>query len=285
MASRLQIVEPTAEEIAAFLSRSPPLTARDRAEKARRKLADDKSRARIAPPIDHSDDLAASAIPPCSEIEPVIAPVTVPTLDRAKSPPPDPASDPAPSPPDFIAVPSRNHLSGWTAARQRRFIEILSLTGSVGHASAAAGVTSRSAYRLRNRAGADSFARAWDAAQSLAATRLTAIAFDRAVNGRAERYYRNGELVMERRLPSDRLLTWLLSHLDPLRFGGPAARALAAAHPQDADPRALARVQMPSLTADLSDVAFADCPCDDPTLIDYRNGEMGGDITPIEDVD
>ena len=50
-------------------------------------------------------------------------------------------------------------VSGWTAERQRKFIEHLSLTGSVGEASAVAGVSSRSAYRLRNKAGAESFAR------------------------------------------------------------------------------------------------------------------------------
>src|SRR6478672_10189093 len=116
-----------------------------------------------------------------------------------------------PSPPTFEPAPTRKSRAGWTAERQRKFIEHLSLTGLVGQASAAAGISSRSAYRLRERAGADSFARAWDAALVLSSTRLTAIAFDRSVNGRVERFYKNGELVMERRIPSDYLLTWLLS--------------------------------------------------------------------------
>src|SRR5437868_13720727 len=98
---------------------------------------------------------------------------------------------PAPTLPDFDIAPTRNQHSGWTAERQRKFIEHLSLSGSVGEASALAGVSSRSAYRLRNKAGAESFARAWDAALSLCATRLAAIAFDRALHGRSERFYRH----------------------------------------------------------------------------------------------
>ena len=89
---------------------------------------------------------------------------------------------PAPEPPPFTPAPTRNRHAGWTAERQRKFIDHLSLTGSVGEAAAVAGVTSHSAYMLRNKAGAGSFARAWDAALSLAATRLAAIAFDRALN-------------------------------------------------------------------------------------------------------
>jgi len=53
-----------------------------------------------------------------------------------------------------------------------------------------------------------------DAALKQAATRGAAIAWDRALNGRVERFYKDGELVMERRIPSDYLLTWLLSRLD-----------------------------------------------------------------------
>src|SRR4051794_21996880 len=106
---------------------------------------------------------------------------------------------PAPTIPDFDPAPTRNQKAGWTAERQRKFIEHLALTGHAGEAAALVGLSSSSAYRLANKAGAESFARAWDAAFRLAATRGTAIAWDRALNGRVERFYRNGELVMERR--------------------------------------------------------------------------------------
>ena len=175
---------------------------------------------------------------------------------------------PAPTPPKFDLAPTRNQHSGWTAERQRKFIEHLSLTGSVGEAAALAGVSSRSAYRLRNKAGAESFARAWDAALSLAATRLAAIAFDRALHGRSERYYRDGELVMERKMPSDYLLTWLLSRLDPLQFGSPTAKALAVA---SGDPRDRSRQSLPDLTGSLVD---DECPVEAANYIDDRLGEM-----------
>ncbi len=78
----------------------------------------------------------------------------------------------APKIPEFSPAPTRKKHAGWTAERQRAFIDRLALTGSVGEACAIAGVASSSAYRLRNKAGAEDFARAWDAALSLAATRL-----------------------------------------------------------------------------------------------------------------
>jgi hypothetical protein len=178
---------------------------------------------------------------------------------------------PAPTSPEFEIAPTRKQHAGWTAERQRKFIEHLSLTGSVGEAAAIAGVSSRSAYRLRNKAGAESFARAWDAALSLCATRLAAIAFDRALHGRAERFYKDGELVMERRMPSDYLLTWLLARLDPLQFGSPAAKALAATA---GDPREAARTNLPQITAALTDVAPDECPIETGDYLDERLGEV-----------
>jgi len=178
---------------------------------------------------------------------------------------------PAPTIPDFDPAPTRKQSAGWTAERQRKFIEHLALTGSVGEACALVGIASRSAYRLRNRAGADGFARAWDAALQLAATRLAAIAFDRAVHGRSERFYRDGELVMERKMPSDYLLTWLLARLDPLHFGSPTAMALAAAN---GDPREASRKSLPALMESLADVSNEDCRIESAEIIDERLGEM-----------
>ena len=188
--------------------------------------------------------------------------VTEPTESDLAAPPPQIEFDPAPT---------RKRNVGWTAERQRVFIDHLALTGLAGLAAARAGISSRSANRLRNKAGAESFARAWDAALTLAATRLSTIVFDRAVNGRVERVYRDGELVIERRIPSDYLLTWLLSRLDPVQFGSPAAKAhaLATGNPRDA-----ARNSLPQLTAELTDVAPEDCPCEEADYIDHRLGEM-----------
>lgn len=180
----------------------------------------------------------------------------------------------------FDPAPTRKSRAGWTAEKQRKFIAHLALTGAVGEASAVAGVASSSAYRLRDRAGADSFARAWDAALRLCPTRLSAIGLDRAIHGRVERFYKDGELVMERRVPSDYLLTWFLSRLDPLQFGSPAAQARAVA---TGDPREKARAELPELMADFADIPLEECECDEAAYIDDRLGEMAdGKVAPGE---
>jgi len=133
----------------------------------------------------------------------------------------------------FDGVPledSRKRLAGWSAERQRLFLSNLAETGSVHLASNAARLAARGAYRLRTRS--PQFARAWDHALQLAAGRLAAIAFDRAIHGRIEQVYHSGDLVGERRVPSDKLLMWLLSRLDPRRFALPWEQR------GDADPQA-----------------------------------------------
>jgi len=185
---------------------------------------------------------------------------------------------PAPQLPDFTPAPTRKRNAGWTAERQRIFIERVALTGNVGEACALAGLSSSSFYRLCQKAGADSFVKAWNAARVLAATRGSAIAWDRAVNGRVERFYKDGELVMERRIPSDYLLTWLLSRLDPLTFGSPAAKAQALA---TGDPLEKARKDLPRLMAGFTDVPPQECECDEGEYIDERLGEIAdGKVAP-----
>lgn len=185
---------------------------------------------------------------------------------------------PAPSVPAFTPAPTRKRHAGWTAERQRKFIERVALTGNVGEACALVGLSSSSFYRLCSKPGADSFVRAWNAARVLAATRGSAIAWDRAINGRIERFYKDGELVMERRIPSDYLLTWLLARLDPLTFGSPAAKAHALA---TSDPLDKARKELPQLMASFTDVPLEECECDDGEYIDERLGEMAdGKVAP-----
>ena len=186
---------------------------------------------------------------------------------------------PAPTVPDFDPAPTRKRHAGWTAEKQRKFIEHLSLTGNVGEACAVVGVASSSAYRLKHKVGAESFSRAWDGALRLSPTRLVAIGLDWAVNGRVERHYKNGELVMERRIPCTRLLTWFISRLDPLQFGSPMAQARALAM---GDPREQARRDLPVLMASFEDVPEEDCPTESIDFLDDRLGETGSG-EPITD--
>jgi hypothetical protein len=148
----------------------------------------------------------------------------------------------------FDGVPlddSRKRLAGWSAERQRYFLTVLAETGQVHLAADAARLSARSAYKLRVRSPA--FASAWNAAQQLAVGRLSAMAFDRAFNGRIEQIYRDGALIAERRVPSDRMLQWLMARLDPKRFALPWEQR------GNADPQAEAVAAFPALLEAVTD--------------------------------
>ena len=147
----------------------------------------------------------------------------------------------------FNAEPSRNSY-GWSAQRQRIFIEALAETGTVHLAARSAGLSARSAYGLRLRSAP--FAAAWDSAQQLAVGRLSALAFDRAIHGRIEQVFHEGDLVGEKRIPSERLLMWLLARLDPKRFAAPWERR----RDDSSDPQVEARQAFPSMLDALTDV-------------------------------
>ena len=66
--------------------------------------------------------------------------------------------------PAFYPVPTRTRRDGWTIERQADFLGMLAETGSVIGACEAVGISRKSAYALRARPGAESFAAAWDAA-------------------------------------------------------------------------------------------------------------------------
>jgi hypothetical protein len=141
---------------------------------------------------------------------------------------------------------SRKRLAGWSAERQKLFLTVLAETGQVHLAAAAARLSVRSAQALRVRSPA--FLNGWRVAEQLAVGRLSPIAFDRSINGRIEQIYRDGELVAERRVPSDKLLTWLLARLDPRRFALPWEQR------GDADPQAEAATAFPALLEAITDV-------------------------------
>lgn len=166
---------------------------------------------------------------------------------------PDEVSLPVPAPAGLHAVPFSPEPSrktgGWSAERQRMFIESLAETGSVHLSARSAGLSARSAYALRVRS--TQFAAAWDAAQQLAVGRLSALAFDRAIHGRVEQVYRDGELIGEKQVPSERLLMWLLARLDPKRFAAPWERG----KDDRSDPQAETQQAFPRFLDALTDVA------------------------------
>ncbi|MCL6741196.1 hypothetical protein LZ518_08640 [Sphingomonas sp. RB56-2] len=170
-----------------------------------------------------------------------------------------PLGDEASGPLVFAPVAVKPRHDGWTAERQRAFIAVLAETGCVSEACAEVGITPRSAYRLREHPKAKAFCEAWDHALSFASARLTSIAFERAVHGSVERIYRNGELVEERRKPSDKLLMWLLGQVDPAGFGW-LNRMPGGAPDLSYYKLQHARKQMPKELRKLSDIDGDDCP-------------------------
>ncbi len=139
---------------------------------------------------------------------------------RAMAPPATEA--PIPAIP-FDPVPVQRRRDGWTAAKQRRFIEVLAETGIVRFAAAAVGMSEASAHRLARRPDADRFRNAWDAALRLAARPAAAKLYEYALDGMTETVWRDGEIVYRRRRPSEKALIFLLSRVDPVRFGCPPA--------------------------------------------------------------
>lgn len=83
----------------------------------------------------------------------------------------------------FTPVPVRPRRDGWTAARQQGFILRLALAGCVARAAQAVGKTRMSAYRLRGRPGAESFAAAWDTALGWGRGRAVDLGIERALCG------------------------------------------------------------------------------------------------------
>ena len=147
---------------------------------------------------------------------------------------------------DPIAVRTRH--DGWTADKQRAFIATLCETGCVETAAREVGMSRRSAYRLVARPDAHAFAVAWDEALMIASRRLNSLALDFAVHGLPETVWKNGEVVATRRRPSEKLLMFLLTHLDPLHFGALSRSQTASS------PRVVAARTLPKLTSTFRDL-------------------------------
>lgn len=86
--------------------------------------------------------------------------------------------------PRFTPWRGRNHKpNGWSAATQRAFIYALVRCGSARTAARAVGKSVRSAYLLRDKPGAASFACAWDQAMLLGRQCAVDAAIDRGLHG------------------------------------------------------------------------------------------------------
>lgn len=126
--------------------------------------------------------------------------------------------------PDFTPVPRKiKRVHGWTAARQRAFIEALADSGSVTDAARQVNMTPEAAYYLRRAEGAESFRKAWEAAVEIGMRALGDLAIDRVRHGNVLATFENGELIREKRWHDNRLLMFMLRHHQPERYGRNAA--------------------------------------------------------------
>jgi hypothetical protein len=101
---------------------------------------------------------------------------------------------------------------GWTGQRMAMFCAILAETGIVTDACHAVGMSTTSAYGARRRNLL--FAAAWEESLKLARDRLADALLERSLNGCLEKYYKDGELVGEKRLIDNRLAMQVLRRLD-----------------------------------------------------------------------
>jgi len=107
----------------------------------------------------------------------------------------------------FTPVPTvSNRSDGWTPERQRRFIAALASHGGVAAAARSVGMTPQTANRLRKRPGAESFARAWDAAVEEGRMRSCDEALARGLYGYRVAIVRNGKVIGHRHRVDNRLL-------------------------------------------------------------------------------
>ena len=119
----------------------------------------------------------------------------------------------------FAPVPRHyNRHDGWTAERQRGFIEALADTGSVKAAAHAVNMAPEGAYQLRRHPEGREFRKAWEAALKCGIQRLEDVAMDRALNGVEMPVYYHGELIGTHRKYNDRLLMFLLRNRARTRF-------------------------------------------------------------------
>jgi hypothetical protein len=177
----------------------------------------------------------------------------------------------------WVPVRRRPRVDGWTEEKQRRFIEALADSGLVSHAAKAVGMSRESANRLRRSPHGAAFSRAWDAARRHSGAALEDIAFERAIEGQ-ERNIDNeyGEIVCTKRVVNDRMLTFLLSHLMPERYGK-AARAAAELTDTPPPPVALEtslRAMEPQLPAPPEELLDAETLAAEIEIADIADGVL-----------
>lgn len=126
--------------------------------------------------------------------------------------------------PAFVPVPLRDRGDGWTPLRQAAFLGALAETGSVVAAARRVGMARETAYRLRRKAGAESFAAAWNkvtGVQTQPKWKVTAAErLQRALVGQLKPVMYGGRHVATVEKPDDSALLGQLAQLARADRGG-----------------------------------------------------------------
>lgn len=141
----------------------------------------------------------------------------------------------------FDPVPVKARHDGWTAERQRGFIDRLAVTGCIARSARAVGMSPQSVHNLRKRKGAGSFNRACGQAQANGRSYQHDIAILRCIEGeRVPVMYRGRKVGEKVRHDNSLLLAVLNSNLpaessseDPALALARALEALDASHRED----------------------------------------------------
>lgn len=120
--------------------------------------------------------------------------------------------------PAFVPVATRSRKDGWTARRQAAFLAALAITSSVSEAARRVSMARETAYRLRQRAGAESFAAAWDAILGRCDGARRKVTSEerarRAIEGLIKPVIYRGKHVANRRKPDNSAILRYLAQLD-----------------------------------------------------------------------
>ena len=142
-----------------------------------------------------------------------------------------PESNTPASPPLFTPVPlARTRHDGWTSDKQVAFVAALARLPSVTAAARSVGMGARSAYRLRARAGAESFAEAWDHALEMGVDRARDALVERAIAGVVVPVVRRGRIIGARRAYADGHLAKVLAVVNAPHAPGYSALERRIAH-------------------------------------------------------
>jgi hypothetical protein len=113
--------------------------------------------------------------------------------------------------PSFTPIPmQRRRHDGWTPERQLAFVRMLSVTGQVSEACRAVGMSRKSAYKLLDRKGSESFAAAWASALMSGQQRMVDQMMERAIRGVTKIIVKRGGVVEIGHGPDGRLMAGFL---------------------------------------------------------------------------